>query len=131
MAQGAAGAGLMVWLAVALGGALGSLARYALKLGLMPLSTFPWWTLIVNVSGGLLIGFLASLGREWPEALRLGLTVGLLGGFTTFSAFSLETLELLRHHPVLVLANVLANVMLSIAACAAGLWLGHRLHYHF
>lgn len=127
MAQVAAGAGLMVWLAVALGGALGSLARYALKLGLMPLSTFPWWTLIVNVSGGLLIGLLASLGREWPEALRLGLIVGLLGGFTTFSAFSLETLELLRQQPLLALSNVLANVTLSIAACAAGLWLGHRM----
>jgi CrcB protein len=127
MAQVAAGAGLMVWLAVAVGGALGSLARYALKLGLMPLVAFPWWTLIVNVSGGLLIGLMASLGRDWPEALRIGLIVGLLGGFTTFSAFSLETLELLRHQPVLALANVLANVTLALAACAAGLWLGQRL----
>jgi CrcB protein len=118
------------WLAVALGGALGSCARYAVRLAFAAGGGFPWWTLLVNALGGLLIGLAAGLWREAPEALRLGLVVGVLGGFTTFSAFSLETLQLLREQPVLALANVLANVGLSLAACALGLWLTARFGYH-
>lgn len=115
-----------VWLAVALGGALGSCARHAVRLAFDAGPGFPWWTLLVNAVGGLLIGLAAGLWREGPEALRLGLVVGVLGGFTTFSAFSLETVQLLREQPVLALANVLGNVGLSLAACALGLWLAAR-----
>lgn len=115
-----------LWLAVALGGALGSMARYAVRLAFVPATGFPWWTLLVNVLGGLLIGLLAGWGRDWPEALRVGLLVGVLGGFTTFSAFSLETISLLREQPALALVNVLANVALCLIACAVGLWLAAR-----
>lgn len=114
---------MTVWLAVAAGGALGSVARYAVKLGFGPAAGFPWWTLLVNVVGGLVIGLLALAARDWPEALRAGVIVGLLGGFTTFSAFSLETLQLLRDQPVIAVVNVLLNVGVALAACALGLWL--------
>lgn len=115
-----------LWLAVALGGALGSVARYALKVALGSGGGFPWSTLGVNVLGSLFIGLLAGWGREAPEALRLGLLVGVLGGFTTFSAFSLETLNLLREQPVLALLNVVTNLTLGLMACALGLWLAAR-----
>ncbi|MAY26378.1 MAG: hypothetical protein CMK02_08805 [Polycyclovorans sp.] len=114
---------MTAWLAVAAGGALGSLARYAVKLVFGAAAGFPWWTLLVNALGGLLIGLLAVAARDWPEALRAGLMVGLLGGFTTFSAFSLETVQLLREQPLLALLNVLLNVGAAVIACAAGLWL--------
>lgn len=114
----------MIWLAIALGGALGAMARHAVKLGFVGHPGFPWWTLIVNTAGGLAIGLLASLARDWPEPLRAGLIVGLLGGFTTFSAFSLETLQLLREQPWLAMLNVMANLGLALAACALGLWWG-------
>lgn len=118
---------MTLWLAVAGGGAVGSLARWQLALWLRGLAPgWPWGTLLVNVLGCLLIGWIAgSLAvRPLPEWLRLGLMTGLLGGFTTFSAFSLETLELLRHGAGAALLNVAANLLLALAACAAGLWLG-------
>lgn len=114
-------------LAVALGGALGSLARYVLGLWLKGFAlAFPLATLIVNVLGGFAIGLLAGLSLtrpELPEWLRLGLMTGLLGGFTTFSAFSLETLLLWREgHVAMALANVAANLLLGLAACALGFY---------
>jgi fluoride exporter len=112
----------MIWLAIAAGGALGALARHGVKLAFAGQAVFPWWTLVVNTVGGLAIGVLAAAARDWPEPLRAGLIVGLLGGFTTFSAFSLETLQLVRDQPVLAVANVLANVTLALLACALGLW---------
>lgn len=116
----------MLWLAVACGGALGAMARYAVKLAFVSTSGFPWWTLLVNTLGGLLIGMMAVAARDWPEAWRVGLVVGVLGGFTTFSAFSLETLTLLRESPVLAMVNVLGNVGAALIACAFGLWLMAR-----
>lgn len=91
------------WLGIALGGALGSVCRYAaqgLVQGALP-GRFPSGTLAVNLSGSLAIGALAALSEAFagsPAALqaRLFLMVGVLGGFTTFSAFSLENLNLLR-----------------------------------
>jgi CrcB protein len=111
---------------VALGGALGSLARYGVGvafarwLGL----GFPWGTLAVNMLGGLAMGVLAA--RVGPEdvALRLALGVGLLGGFTTFSAFSLETVRLLQQQASTGLIYVAASIVLSVGACWVGLWLG-------
>lgn len=111
---------------VALGGAVGAVARYGVGLG--PARwlglAFPWGTLIVNVLGGFAMGYLAARIGPEQETLRLGLGVGVLGGFTTFSAFSLETVKLMEHQPGLAAMYVLASVVLCIGACGAGLALG-------
>lgn len=112
-----------------LGSGLGGLARWgasgfvASRLG----ETFPWGTLAVNLSGSLLIGFVATLtGPEgrWlaPAAFREFFMLGLLGGYTTFSSFSLQTLNLAREGEW---ARAAANVLLSVALCLVGVWLGH------
>jgi len=121
-----------VWLAVALGGAVGTLGRYGIAVWARVLwPGIPVATLLVNVSGGLVMGVLASYAAarpEWSSAWRLGLMTGVLGGFTTFSAFSLETLALWREGAMgLALANVLLNLILSLLACALGLLLGRSL----
>lgn len=97
---------LLASLHVAIGGAIGSVLRYQLGrgmtnwIGVQAVSTFPWATLAVNALGsvlmGLLAGWLARQGGGEGEQLRLLLGVGLLGGFTTFSAFSLEMVMLLE-----------------------------------
>ena len=115
-----------VWLAVAVGGALGSVARFGAGLfarGVAP--GWPWGTLFVNVLGSLLIGVLVGwFGlRPAPDAVRLGLITGVLGGFTTFSAFSMETIEMLRAGDVVAgTVYVAASLVLGLAACALGLW---------
>lgn len=123
---------LTLWIVVCLGGALGTGARYGV--GLISKQLAPAWplaTLLVNVIGGFAIGFVAGLAQSrpaFPESWRLALTTGVLGGFTTFSAFSLETLLLWREGQWLVGAgNIVANVVLSLAACAAGYALGRSL----
>ena len=120
---------LIVW--VALGGAAGASLRYGAMLAAAPLaSRFHGWpvaTLLVNVLGSLVIGLLAVwlVNRPMDSALRPLLVVGLLGGFTTFSSFSLDTVLLLqRGELVLALLNVLGNVLICILACALGLWIG-------
>lgn len=122
----------MTWLAVALGGASGSLLRYALGLwARTALPGFPLATLAVNSIGGLCIGLLFAISAsrpDFPDWLRAGLITGVLGGFTTFSAFSLETLLLWREgQAALALANVGLNLLLSLGSCALGLWLGRSL----
>ena len=111
-----------LWLAVALGGAAGSLARWQLGVWLRTAGGFPYVTLLVNVSGSFLIGFLAAYcTRQAPaEWLRLGLMTGVLGGFTTFSAFSLETLLLAKTQPGAAALNIALNLGLSLAACVVG-----------
>jgi CrcB protein len=118
----------MTYLWIALGSAIGGAARYgctdltARWLG----ASFPWGTLIVNVSGSLLIGFLAALmspdGRLFaaPDA-RAFLMIGILGGYTTFSSFSLETLSLARNGEWLF---AFANILLSVVLCLAAVWVG-------
>lgn len=123
---------MMTWLAVALGGASGSLLRYALGLwARTALPGFPLATLAVNSIGGLCIGLLFAISAsrpDFPDWLRAGLITGVLGGFTTFSAFSLETLLLWREgQAALALANVGLNLLLSLGSCALGLWLGRSL----
>ena len=104
---------------VFLGGGLGALLRY----GAGRLAAYPFGTLIVNVSGclamGLLLGWLTSRGDHGPA--RLFLATGLLGGFTTFSAFSFDTLLLWQRgaHGA-AFAYVAASVILSLAAVALG-----------
>lgn len=118
---------------VAIGGAAGAVARHALGLGvarLWPGLGWPVATLAVNVLGGLamglLIGWLDQAGGD--ERLRLLLGVGLLGGFTTFSAFSLETVQLIERRDGLAAGLYVAlSVVLSVAAVMLGLWLMRRL----
>ncbi len=117
-------------LPVGLGGFLGAVARYLVGHWLLPLSVaqrFPWPTLVVNVSGCLLIGILAGLVEKhglFSPGLRLFLFTGLLGGYTTFSAFGLESIALLRRGDfALVALYATASVVLGLLA----VWLGLRL----
>jgi CrcB protein len=111
-----------------LGGAIGSICRYLLGgwvHALVPLSTFPYGTLVVNVSGCLVIGVIAGISdfrhALGPE-LRVFLMIGVLGGFTTFSSFAYETLALGRDAEFMrALVNVAAHVVLGLAAA----WLGY------
>ena len=121
----------MAWLAVAIGGALGSMARHGVNLFVLqrwPTVAFPLATLAVNVAGCLIIGLLAGLIAAdrltvrfyWRELIF----VGILGGFTTFSAFGLETITLLRASPAAALLNVGAHIVLGIGAVYIGFSLG-------
>lgn len=113
---------------VALGGGLGAVARALLSRAVAQTlgTTFPWGTLAVNVLGGLLMGLAIAVlaDREADSPLRLLLTTGFLGGFTTFSAFSLETVALLqRSQTGAAFGYVLASVLLCVLAVFAGLTL--------
>lgn len=114
------------FLLVGLGGALGAMARYGAGLAAVRLGAgdFPWATLFVNVAGGLAMGVLAgTLGAEDQGARQL-LGVGVLGGFTTFSAFSIETVRLIEGgQPNVALGYALASVLLAVSACWIGLLL--------
>jgi CrcB protein len=121
----------MTYLWVALGGALGSVARYAVSIGAARWlgAAFPWGTLIVNAAGSFAIGLLAALvtadGRPaLGNDARAFVMIGILGGFTTFSSFSLETLNLARAG---ALGAAAANVGLSLVLCLAGVWLGFAM----
>ena len=117
---------MMNVLLVAVGGAIGAVARYGVGVGAARWFGlgFPWGTLAVNVIGGLAMGVLAARAGPEHEALRLALGVGVLGGFTTFSAFSLETVRLMEHQPGLAALYAAASVVLSVGACWLGLYLG-------
>jgi fluoride exporter len=110
---------------VMLGGAIGAAARYHLG-GLAARafgSAFPWGTLLVNIAGGLLIGLLFA--RTPAEPARLLLGVGVLGGFTTFSAFGLETVQMFERGALApAFSYVLASVVGALLATVAGLALG-------
>ena len=118
----------MQWLAVALGGALGAMGRFAVNAAIFPLFSgrFPLGTLIVNVVGSLLMGVCYVLIIErgvLPAELRNLLMVGFLGAFTTFSTFSLDTLALWQNgHLLLALAYVLASVVLSLGGIATAIY---------
>ena len=112
----------MSWLLIFMGGGLGALARYALAVALPRAEMgFPWATFMANVVGALLIGAIAGALMERTGA-RAFWIVGLLGGFTTFSAFSLEALQLIEQRQiVLALTYILGSVALGLLACVAGL----------
>lgn len=110
----------MQWFAVALGGALGSLARYAINLYVMGLFSerSPLGTLLVNLTGSILIGFCYALIVEkgfFPTELRSLLMVGFLGAFTTFSAFSLDTIIMWQNDQVMLsILYVLGTIFLCL-----------------
>lgn len=119
----------MATLWIAFGSALGGVLRFwfsgiiAQKFG----ETFPWGTILVNVTGCFLIGFIDSLTGLSGRALihphaRQFIMIGVLGGYTTFSSFSLQTLNLVRDGQWVYAAG---NVVLSVVACLVAVWLGH------
>jgi len=122
---------MYLYLLIALGGALGSMARFALS-GVVAHhagETFPWGTLAVNVLGSFVIGFFAAFtgpeGRVLvgPNGRQFFMT-GVLGGFTTFSSFSLQTLALARDGEWLRSGG---NAVGSLILCLTAVWLGHLL----
>ncbi|WP_288191594.1 fluoride efflux transporter CrcB [uncultured Phyllobacterium sp.] len=120
-------------LLVASGGAIGSVARYLVGVLMTRIfgMGFPWGTLTVNVAGGLLMGlFIELLARRFNGSteLRLFVAVGIMGGFTTFSSFSLDVALLWnRGEALFTLIYVLGSVILSIGALFFGLWLARAV----
>ncbi len=120
---------MYTYVLVAAGGALGSTFRYWLG-GLIANwvgQTFPWGTLVINVTGSFVIGLFATLtgpdGRVFvPGEWRQFFIIGVCGGYTTFSSFSLQTLTLAQDGESVWAA---LNVILSVALCLFGVWLGH------
>src|SRR5690349_22902546 len=115
-------------LLVGIGGALGSIARYGsgILVGRVWPSAFPLATMLINISGsllmGLFIGFLARTTPAWQADARLFFAVGVLGGFTTLSSFSLDTVVLIERGELGQAADyVLGSVLISILALFAGL----------
>jgi CrcB protein len=122
--------GLAQWLAVGAGAALGAWARWSMGLWLNPLwQGFPLGTLAVNSAGGLLIGLAMVFFQQSPhETWRLFAVTGFLGGFTTFSAFSAESLGLVQRGDLgLALGHTLAHVAGALACAALGFALGRLL----
>lgn len=111
---------------IAAGGALGAMMRFLSQATVYELvgKTFPYGTLFVNVTGSFLMGLLSiflvekfNLGAEW----HLAILVGVLGSFTTFSTFSIETLVLFEQGDML---KAMTNILLSVVLCVAAVWLG-------
>jgi fluoride exporter len=120
-------------LLIALGGALGTIGRYWIGILALPISReLPWGTIIINIVGSFAIGFFGTLtlsnGRyPLPEAARLFFMVGVCGGFTTFSSFSLQTLDLLRGG---ALGRALLNIALSVVLCVGAVAAGYVVASH-
>lgn len=115
------------FLLVGAGGAIGAMARYGLASAvgrLWPMG-FPLATLLINIIGscamGVFVGLMARFLPDWQEDVRLFVAVGLLGGFTTFSSFSLDTIVLIERGALLQAG---AYVLLSVVVCVIGLYLG-------
>ena len=116
-------------LAIGIGGGLGSIARFVIsrEIGNWMGNYLPYGTLTVNVAGSLALGWFISFFLDRPEvssALRLGLTVGFLGAFTTFSTFSYESLQLLLNGSIW---RAILNVVLNVVACIGTCYLGMQL----
>ncbi len=121
-------------LAIALGGAVGSTLRYWVGVWALPISrSLPWGTIFINVAGSFaisLFGTLTTASGRWPlpEAGRLFFMVGVCGGFTTFSSFSLQTLDLLRGGAwERAMVNIVASVLLCLLSVTAGFATGSYL----
>jgi fluoride exporter len=121
-------------LVVTIGGAFGTLARYVISVLALPISReLPWGTIAINITGSFIIGFFGTLtlahGR-YPvsENLRLFVMVGLCGGYTTFSAFSLQTLDLIRGG-AMIRAGI--NIAASVVLCVCAVAVGHLVAAHY
>jgi CrcB protein len=122
---------VLIWIAA--GGLAGTFARFGLQ-GLVQRlagASFPWGTLVVNVSGSLLIGFLARYGTataSFSPDVRAGLLIGFCGAYTTFSTYSWETVTLLQNGAyVRAAAYAVGSVLLSLAATLGGIAFANRL----
>jgi fluoride exporter len=121
---------MFVMLGVAIGGAVGALSRYGLDRAIeqRSKSSFPWSTFVINVAGCFLVGLViaAFVDRHAaPDWLRAALVVGFCGGFTTFSTFAQETLDLLEtSEAARALVSISANVVLGVLAVLAGSRIG-------
>lgn len=119
---------------IMIGGALGTLARYLLSVLALPISgSLPWGTILINIAGSFIIGFFGTLtlasGRfPLAEPVRLFVMVGFCGGFTTFSSFSLQTLDLLRSGETL---RATINIVASVALCVTAVAVGHTVASRF
>ena len=119
---------LYLW--VAFGSAIGGCLRYALgRTVLDQHTTFPWSTVLINIIGSFVIGFFGTLtvsGSRFqvPESIRIFVMIGLCGGFTTFSSFSMQTVELLRGGEA---GRAIAYIIASVALCLTGTVLGFYL----
>ncbi len=121
-------------LLIAIGGALGSVFRYWVSAGTHSLlgQSFPYGTLTVNFIGSFIMGFLFAMLLDHfsgnSDQLRALLLIGFLGGFTTFSSFSMETLNLFESGQLLIaFTNIMGNIVLCLTAVWAGLTLGRQL----
>ena len=122
-----------VVLAVGVGGGLGALARYYIASAIQSVgSAFPWGIFVVNISGGLMMGLIveaSALKLNLSPDLRAFLTVGILGGYTTFSTFSLDSALLLQKGQYMqAAAYMIGSVVLSILALFAGLWIVRSIY---
>jgi fluoride exporter len=125
---------MLDYLWVAIGGAIGSVARFWISdfisdAAQRPGSVLPWGTLVVNVSGSFVIGFLFAFTEPGGRRMlgpggKYFFMYGLCGGYTTFSAFSLQTLELLRSREWF---SASGNIVLSVGLCLLAVWLGFLL----
>ena len=121
---------MLALLLVGAGGFLGSVFRYVLSGWVHRVLENPWFpygTLVVNVSGSVAIGFLSGLAENrslFPSDARLFVFIGILGGFTTFSSFALETFSLGRNTQI---AAALANIMMQVFLGLLGVWFGNLL----
>jgi CrcB protein len=118
---------LGVIVAVALGGAIGSVARYAVSTLQSPVVAFPYAIFFVNLSGGFLMGVvtaLLSLKFNVSSEMQVFLTTGILGGYTTFSTFSLQSALLIERNDFMTATiYVLGSAILSVVALFTGLWI--------
>lgn len=119
---------------VALGGALGSISRFWLGIGMAHLSkNLPWGTIAINIAGSFIIAFFGALtimDGKYPasENVRLFVMIGVCGGFTTFSSFSLQSFEFFRHGDFSrAFINIALSVVLCLAATALGFYAGQKM----
>jgi CrcB protein len=126
----------MSYLWVTVGSALGGLLRYAISRLMLSFDVsigFPIGTVLINVIGSFVIGYFGTLtlhSGRYPASdnVRLFVMVGICGGFTTFSSFSLQTFDLVRSG---LWGRVLANIVLSVVLCLTAVAVGHRLAQHW
>ncbi|CAM1657132.1 fluoride efflux transporter CrcB [Bartonella apihabitans] len=121
---------------VAFGGALGTVLRYWLSLLMVPVSkNLPWGTILINIVGSFVIAFFGVITMaeaKWPvsENIRLFVMVGICGGFTTFSSFSLQSFELLKKGAVSeAFLNIIISVVFCLFAAALGFYLGSKINH--